>query len=437
MRLVWEDGGTTLTLGPEEPPVAPRRSTGGRGTTAGPPVDLDVTVNTIDSRAGIDATTSDNAFPNPVGAFRGDIRNAWVDALFGRTDFPSIHSTAVEDDIREDAGNSTATNRPKVPAVEGVGLAGIKSFVAYGAVIPAGAAASSPAATPNASPTKSAMPRGSPTKSVISSITGGTLGGTVREEANADDGTPHQPRLGITLSRIPLGVYVRSVAATSEAYFAGILPGSILVDINGLGVLGEPTHKLLERLWQYENVASTLGGGGSGSGIAATMKGDDEGNGNNGDGSSPNPTNSNQNQHSSSASQYCTYGGIQGPVALRFIRNGRLYTAILLGKAPFGISWGPCGNFALVQRSYSFAESAGVRRGCLVAAVNGRSLRDMDHVDTADELRRLFVGGVSFGFTPAQFLASPISFTISNCLAIPHLPQYVSILFCVNRKRLL
>lgn len=410
MRLVWDDdgGGTTLTLGPEEPPVA----TGSRDerTTAGPPVDLDVTVNTIDSRAGLGTTTSGDAFPNPAGAFRRDIRNAWIDALFGPTDFPSIHSTAeaavaaaVEDDIREDAG-STYINRPKVPAVEGVGLAGIKSFVAYGAVIPTGAAASaaaSPAATPNASPTKSAMPRGSPTKSVISSITGGSVAATVREGANANDGTPQQPRLGITLSRIPLGVYVRSVAATSEAYFAGILPGSILVDINGLGVLGEPTHKLLERLWQYENVASTLGAGGSGSIIAATMKGDDEGNGNNDDVSSPNPTNSNQNQHSSSASQYCTYGGIQGPVALRFIRNGRLYTAILLGKAPFGISWGPCGNFALVQRSYSFAESAGVRRGCLVAAVNGRSLRDMDHVDTAEELKRLFVGGVSFGFAPA------------------------------------
>ena len=408
MQLVWEDGGTTLTLGPEEPPVATGK---GVRTTAGPPVDLDVTVNTIDSRAGLDTTTSDNAFPNPIGAFRSDVRNAWIDALFGSTDFPSIHSTAeaavaaaVEDDIHEDAGNSATNNRPKVPAVEGVGLAGIKSFVAYGAVIPAGAAASasaaaSPAATPNASPTKSAMSRGSPSKSVISSITGGTLGASVVEDATADDDTTQRPRLGITLSRIPLGVYVRSVAATSEAYFAGILPGSILVDINGLGVLGEPTHKLLERLWQYENVASTLGGIGGGGGIAATMKGDEEGNGNNVDGSSPNPTNNSQNQNSSSASQYCTYGGIQGPVALRFIRNGRPYTAILLGKAPFGISWGPCGNFALVQRSYSFAESAGVRRGCLVAAVNGRSLRDMDHVDTAEELRRLFVGGVSFGFT--------------------------------------
>ena len=419
MQLVWEGNGTTLTLGPEEPPVATGR--GGRPTAG--PVDLDATINT---------TTSGDAraFPNPVGAFRSDVRNAWIDALFGPTDFPSIHSTAeaavaaaVEDDIREDAGSGSTTSKPKVPAVEGVGLAGIKSFVAYGAVIPAGAAASSaaaaasPDASPNASPTKSATSRGgSPSKSVISSITSGTLGASVREHANADaEGTPQQPRLGITLSRIPLGVYVRSVAATSEAYFAGILPGSILVDINGLGVLGEPTHKLLERLWQYENVASTLGGGGGGDGgIAATMKGDEEGNGNNnGDASSPNPKSTNPSQNSSSTSQYCTYGGIQGPVALRFIRNGRLYTAILLGKAPFGISWGPCGNFALVQRSYSFAERAGVRRGCLVAAVNGRSLRDMDHVDTAEELRRLFVGGVSFGF-PSALKFSALPFLIYN-----------------------
>ena len=428
MRLIWEDGGTTLTLGPEEPPVATQGpcATGDgaeQERTTADPVDLDVTVDTVNSRPGLDTAISGDAFPNPVGAFRSDVRNAWVDALFGPTDFPAIHSTAeaavaaaVEDDIREDAGNRSISNKPKVPAVEGVGLAGIKSFVAYGAVIPAGAAASSataatdgaaaasPAATPNASPTKSTASRGSPSKSVLSSLTAGTIGTTFREGANnADDGTPQQPRLGITLSRIPLGVYVRSVASTSEAYFAGILPGSILVDINGLGVLGEPTHKLLERLWQYENVASTLGSGsGGGGGVAATMKSDDDQNGNseNGrtDGSSPNPTNTQNQNASSSASQYCTYGGIQGPVALRFIRDGRLSTAILLGKAPFGISWGPCGNFALVQRSYSFAESAGVRRGCLVAAVNGRTLRDMDHVDTAEELRRLFVGGVSFWF---------------------------------------
>ena len=38
----------------------------------------------------------------------------------------------------------------------------------------------------------------------------------------------------------------------SEAYCVGVIPGSVLVDVNGMAVLGEPTHKLLERLWWYE-----------------------------------------------------------------------------------------------------------------------------------------------------------------------------------------
>ena len=396
MRLVWEeDGGArTLALGPEEqqppPPVSP------------PPAGAE------DERTPhgsiLRVVTHETAFPNPVGAFRTDVRSAWIDALFGPTDFAAVHQSAASAETTtaeppvlapslfagDEAGSSGGKDRPKVPVVEGVGRAGVPSFVAYGAVIPAGARASSPptTTTPNASPAKSVASRGgSGSKSVASSATTGPT-----TAASSGEGDP--PRLGITLSRIPLGVYVRSVAATSEAYFAGILPGSILVDINGLGVLGEPTHKLLERLWQYENVAGG-GGGAGGGGMGATRKeGDTPGRSSDGPSSPPG-----SGSASSSSPQYCTYGNIQGPVALRFYRDGRLSTAILLGRAPFGISWAPCGNFALVQRSYSFAEGAGVRRGSLVAAVNGRCFRDMDHVDAAEELRRLFVGGEEIALT--------------------------------------
>lgn len=402
MRLVWEEDGSgtrTLALGPEEqqppPPVSP------------PPAGAE------DERTPhgsiLRVVTHETAFPNPVGAFRTDVRSAWIDALFGPTDFAAIHQSAAETTTAaaepvavlapslfagNDAGDSGGKDRPKVPVVEGVGRAGVPSFVAYGAVIPAGARASSPptttTSTPNASPAKSVASRGgSGSKSVASNATTGPT------TAAGSSGEGDPPRLGITLSRIPLGAYVRSVAATSEAYFAGILPGSILVDINGLGVLGEPTHKLLERLWQYENVAGG-GGGAGGGGMGATRKeGDTPGRSSDGP-SSPPGSGSNS---TSSSSQYCTYGNIQGPVALRFYRDGRLSTAILLGRAPFGISWGPCGNFALVQRSYSFAEGAGVRRGSLVAAVNGRCFRDMDHVDAAEELSRLFVGGEQIALT--------------------------------------
>jgi hypothetical protein len=91
-------------------------------------------------------------------------------------------------------------------------------------------------------------------------------------------------------------------------------------------------------------------------------------------------------------------GGVIGrkklsPVILTWIKDGQLYTTVLMTGAPFGISWAPCGNFALVQRAYSFAQKAGVRRGCIVAAVNHKSMRDMDHLDTAIELKEQFSKG--------------------------------------------
>jgi hypothetical protein len=62
--------------------------------------------------------------------------------------------------------------------------------------------------------------------------------------------------------------------------------------------------------------------------------------------------------------------GLTGPVALKLIHDGIVYTVVLVTGAPFGISWAPAGNFALVQRTYAHAQKAGVKRGCIVAAVN-------------------------------------------------------------------
>ena len=156
-------------------------------------------------------------------------------------------------------------------------------------------------------------------------------------------------KVGVTIARIALGLYVKAVAKNSAAGFAGVLPDSVLVSINGMGMLGEPFKQGWERLKQYE------------------MEGT--------------------------------------PVKLVFIKNGTLYHVLILSKPPFGISWASCGDFALVQRSYSHAAQAGVLRGCLVAAVNGKSLRTMDHEDAAARLRELFIANetisISLVYTPA------------------------------------
>lgn len=116
------------------------------------------------------------------------IRNEWVDALFSAEFFPVSQGEALPSYI---------------PSLKGMGNAKVPSYVAYTATIP---------------------PRKNPEKE----------------------------KLGVTISRIPLGAYAHFVDPKGQAYAAGVLPGSILVDINGIGVLGEPSHKLIERLWQYE-----------------------------------------------------------------------------------------------------------------------------------------------------------------------------------------
>ena len=128
--------------------------------------------------------------------------------MFG-VDFFSEHC---DNDDHADVGAHHGDATEYTPPRQGMGLAAIPSYLSYTASIP---------------PAKEA----------------------------ADAGN----KVGMTLSRIPIGVYVRLVDIESEAYAAGVVPGSILVDVNGMGVLGEPSHKLLERLWKFEGHFSEFG----------------------------------------------------------------------------------------------------------------------------------------------------------------------------------
>ena len=168
-------------------------------------------------------------------------------------------------------------------------------------------------------------------------------------------------KVGVTISRLPLGLYVRSVAPGSEAALLGIPYKSVLVSINGQPLLAEASRPALERIWYYE-------------GLFATSSTQQE--------KIPNePLDDNKST---------TDLTVKEPVALRFIRNGQLLDVLLVSNPPWGITWAPCGNFSLVKRVYSFAAESGVQRGSLLAAVNDRTARDMDHADTALALRALF-----------------------------------------------
>ena len=253
------------------------------------------------------ALLADSTTTSPI--FRNDVRQEWINAIFGQDFFPS-----------RPGANAMEYTPPK----EGMGLAQIPSYLSYSA--------------------------------------------DIKVPTQAEEETAPAQKVGVTLSRIPIGVYVRMVDIESEAFAAGIVPGSILIDINGMGVLGEPSHKLLERLWVYEGHFAGLG--------TDELK----------------SANSNVEEKEAGYNNIMKKG-MNGPIALTFIKDGHVYTAVFLTATPFGISWAPCANFALVQRSYAFAQKAGVRRGCIVAAVNHKSLREMDHLDTAMELKEQFGKG--------------------------------------------
>ena len=162
-----------------------------------------------------------------------------------------------------------------------------------------------------------------------------------------------EQKLGLTLSRLPLGLYVRHVQPQSEAALAGVDVDSVLVSINGIALLAEPSKQALERLWQYQG----------------HLKANDDVE------ETPDPT-------------------MRDPVVMRFWKTGRGdYTVLLLSPPPYGISWASCGNFALVKRAYGAAAEAGITRGALVASVQEESLRVMDHRGVAEALRTLQESG--------------------------------------------
>lgn len=302
--------------------------------------------------SGTKALLQDSTTTSPI--FRQDVRQEWIDAIFGKDFFPSSSSSSSSGNDGDNA-ESMMDAMEYTPPREGMGLAKIPSYLSYTVTI--------------VNPDKQSSSHNKNDKE-----NGGSA---------VDKDTSMGKKVGVTLSRIPIGVYARMVDLESEAYAAGVVPGSILVDINGMGVLGEPSHKLLERLWIYEGHFRNIQD-------KEEMK-NSHSNSNSGGRDGLNLVEEKENGKKKGGS------GIGRknltPVIMTWIKDGQLYTTVFMAGTPFGISWAPCGNFALIQRAYSFAQKAGVRRGCIVAAVNHKSIRDMDHLDTAIELKEQFSKG--------------------------------------------
>jgi hypothetical protein len=186
-----------------------------------------------------------------LGVFQESVRKEWIDATFSRDFFPDSC----------DATHAAYYDTPR----QGVGLSGIASFVAYTSTVP----------------------------------------------PPPPDNTD---KLGLTLSRIPVGLYCRKVEPHSEAHHAGVLEGSVLISINGMGFLGEPTRQALERIWQYEGHFQTKSN-------HRPMS----------DPTKENSTPADMEYNGTSGTVHTdifssSLLATSGPIALRLIKDGRLYT---------------------------------------------------------------------------------------------------------------
>ena len=295
--------------------------------------------------------------------FRDDVRAEWIRAVFG-TKFPQRNP------IGKVAATTTDSNRaaaPKNDSWKGVGLAGISSYVAYAADLEL-------PRTPVSS--LSLSPKTAPLMTTSAAIAGNahcndgsdanhamqTTAGNMESEKKAKNENAvlptsllatesQQPSLGMTLSRLSLGLYVRSVRPGSEAWCAGVEENSVLVGINDgeLNLLAEPSKSALERIWQYEGYCCA-----SIENAGAKDKNSEE-----------------KNSASNSDGTANTKMKIRDPISMTFIRGGRLYKVLFLSNPPYGIDWGPCGKFCLVQRVKpgGIADRAGVRPSSIVAKI--------------------------------------------------------------------
>jgi hypothetical protein len=173
--------------------------------------------------------------------------------------------------------------------------------------------------------------------------------------------------LGITLQRLTLGVYVRTVEPGSESEIAGVLPQSVLVKVNDICLLAEPSKQALERLLQYEGLFKTLA--------------------DNAEFANPNLSTLSEVPKTKSDLS------ITDPVRMTFIKNGRLYEVLFLSCPPFGLEWAPCGNFALVKRNEGSHHS--IPRGAIVASVNSTPIDDLDHTTSAKYLKEIMDSGLA------------------------------------------
>jgi hypothetical protein len=298
-----------------------------------------------------------------VTTFRDDVRSEWIRAMLG----PSFVARSL---CMACPQNGRLSTHPK-----GKGLARLGEYTAYAVTIPTiptiPTISSTTSTTGDTQILPQLQPHHPPTTIGTGTGTGSriTMGGCTTITAHTMD-IPPDDSLGLSLSRLALGLYVRQVRPGSEASCAGILPQSVLISINGMALLAEPSKQALERLWQYEGyllgemppntnetATPTMGGSNAhvmerGTMYATTM--------------TPTTTTS-----TTTTTTTTTPNRIQHPLRMTFIYQGNMYSVVLLSNPPYGIDWAPCGNFCLVKKCKGRALEAGIIPGSIITSIHG------------------------------------------------------------------
>ena len=316
-----------------------------------------------------------------VTTFRDDVRTEWIHAVFGTDVLAALSG----------GGGGGSGSYPRTRLHRGMGLAHIAPYTAYQVSIPAAVTAT-------------------PFSSTSTTTTSSTTSPRSNSHVNGNNASPsNHPSsvLGISIARLALGLYVRHIQPGSEACCAGVVVNSVLVSINGMNLLAEPSKQALERLWQYEGhlqpphyvekekdqdhphqtpmLAATTAPA-----TTTTTKTKTK--------TKTKTTKSSSSTPLSTSGQDSLLCPIQHPLHMTFIHQGRLYSVVFLSNPPYGMDWAPCGNFALVKRSYAHAQQAGVLKGSIIANITSSvqqqqqqqgDILDLDHTSAASTLKAL------------------------------------------------
>lgn len=217
---------------------------------------------------------------------------------------------------------------------------------------------------------------GSSSHDKASSTTGETI--QTKDHHDVDVESSSSSSLGLSLARLTLGLYVYHVQVGSEAWCAGILPESILLSVNGMALLAEPSQKALERLWQYEGYSSSAT---TAAAVAASSSTSSTTTNNNGgkdkaydltkidDGTNDDTTVAVASDALSLKQQRLGQKKIQEPLHMTLLHGGQVYSVVLLSNPPFGIDWAPCANLCLVKKAHGKAQEAGIVAGSIITRI--------------------------------------------------------------------